>query len=118
MHHLKVSLVFLGLGVLSQARAADPPATSPPAAETPHPDAAKPESPTAADLEEQTKRLRALGYKPEVHNGVTVFCRKEMPLGTRFEKKICGNGDEIERNAQAARDAMQNGPRQSPGGVK
>jgi hypothetical protein len=106
MRHLKILLLSLCVGALSQALAADPPpAPSPPAAE--------PEKPTAAALEEQTKRLRALGYKPEVQGGVTVFCRKEMPLGSRFEKKICGNDDEIEKNAQAARDAVQNGQRQS-----
>jgi hypothetical protein len=105
MRYLKILLVSLCVGALSQALAADPPAPSTPAAE--------PEKPTAAALEEQTKRLRALGYKPEVHNGVTIFCRKEMPLGSRFEKKTCGNGDEIERNAQAARDSMQNAQRQS-----
>jgi hypothetical protein len=107
MTHLKILLVSLCLGALSQALAADPP--PPP----PSPPAAEPEKPMAAALEEQTKRLRALGYKPEVHDGVTVFCRKEMPLGTRFEKKVCGNGDEIEKNAQAARDSVQNGQRQS-----
>lgn len=106
MRHLKVLLVSLCVGALSQALAADPP---PP----PSPPAAEPEKSTAAALEEQTKRLRAMGYKLEVHDGVTVFCRKEMPLGTRFEKKVCGNGDEIEKNAQAARDSVQNGQRQS-----
>jgi len=107
MRHLKILLVSLCLGALSQALAADPPPSPPPS-----PTAAEPEK-SAAALEEQTKRLRAMGYKPEVHNGVTVFCRKEMPLGSRFEKKVCGNGDEIEKNAQAARDSLQNGQRQS-----
>jgi hypothetical protein len=102
MRNLQILLVFLCIGATWQALADNPPA-----------EPAKPEKPAAAALEEQTKRLRAMGYKPEVQNGVTVFCRKETPMGTRFEKKICGNGDEIERNAQAARDALQNGPRQS-----
>jgi hypothetical protein len=107
MKHLKILLVSLVVGALSQALAADPP--PPP---SPSPPAAEPEKSTAAASEEQTKRLRAMGYKREVHAGVTVFCRNETPLGSRFDKKVCGNGDEIERNAQAARDSLQNGQRQ------
>jgi hypothetical protein len=112
MRNLQILLVSLCVGATWQAFADNPP-PPPPAESAPPAEPAKPEKPAAAALEEQTKRLRAMGYKPEVQNGVTVFCRKETPMGTRFEKKICGNGDEIERNAQAARDAMQNAPRQS-----
>src|ERR1700729_3496368 len=71
----KILPLVLCLAAASPVWADDPPAA----------DAAKPEKPSAAALEEQTKRLKALGYKPEVQNGVTVFCRKETPLGTRFE---------------------------------
>ena len=127
MRHLKLLLVSLCVGALSQALAADPPppsppvesatpvSSAPPAASTAAASADKPEVPTAAaSLEAQTKRLKSLGYKPEVHNGVTLFCRNEQKIGTRFETKNCSNGDDIERAAREAKDAMQKGQMQNP----
>jgi len=133
MRHLKLLLVSLCVGAISQALAADPPppsppvasatpvesatpvSSAPPAASTAAASAAKPEdATTAARLEAQTKRLKASGYKPEVHNGVTLFCRNEQKIGSRFETKTCSNGDEIERVAQDAKDNMQKGQRQNP----
>jgi hypothetical protein len=133
MRHLKLLLVSLCVGALSQALAADPPPPSPPvasatpvssvppAASTAATSADKPEDPTAARLEAekkrfeaQKKRLKAAGYKPEVHNGVTLFCRNEQKMGTRFETPFCGEGDDIERAARDAKDVMQKGQMQNP----
>jgi hypothetical protein len=54
-----------------------------------------------------------MGYSPETHKGVTVFCRSEKTIGSNFERKTCRNGDDIEREAQAAKDALQGASRQS-----
>ncbi|HEX3911934.1 MAG TPA: hypothetical protein VHW71_00390 [Steroidobacteraceae bacterium] len=125
MLRLKLCLVSLCVGALSQALAADPP-QSPPAASampvasapstvsTPAASAAKPEDLAAARLEAQTKRLKAAGYKPQVRNGVTLFCRNETKIGTRFETKICADGDVIEKAAQDAKDVMQKVQMQNP----
>jgi hypothetical protein len=124
MRYLGVLLVSLCVGALSQALAADPPpsppavpatpvSSAPPSLSTAAASPAKPEDATSARLEAQTKRLKASGYKPEVHNGVTLFCRNEQKTGTRFETKTCSNGDDIERAAQDAKDTMQKGQRQN-----
>jgi len=126
MLKLKLLLVSLCAGALSQALAADPPppsppvvsatpvSSAPPTVSTPAESAAKPEVPTAASLDAQTKRLKSAGYRPETHNGVTLFCRNEQKIGTRFETKTCSNGDDIERAARDAKDAVQNVQRQNP----
>jgi hypothetical protein len=54
----------------------------------------------------QEKHLLASGYKKKTVNGVTVYCRKEMPLGSRFEKEHCGSAQDMELQAQQARDLM------------
>jgi hypothetical protein len=122
MRRLKLLLICLCVGALSQALAADPPpvvsatsvASAPSTVSTPVASAAKPEDSAAARLEAQTKRLKAARYKPEVRNGVTLFCRNETQLGTRFETKICSDGDIIEKGIQDAKDVMQKVQRQNP----
>jgi hypothetical protein len=124
MQYLKLLLVSLCVGALSQALAADPPqaaapatpaSSAPPPSSTDAASAVKPEDATAAaNLAAQTKRLKSAGYKPEVHNGVTLFCRNEKKTGSFFETKTCSDGDNIERAAQEAKDAVQKNQRQNP----
>jgi hypothetical protein len=121
MQYIKLLLVSLCVGAFSQAMADDSPAPSPqaaaaPVSSTPPPAStaaaseAKPQEQdaAAAALAAQTKRLKSSGYKPEVHNGRTLFCRNEPKMGTRFETKVCSDGDIIEQNARDAKDAVQN----------
>ncbi len=35
------------------------------------------------------KQIRARGYKEKFRKGDIVYCRKETPLGTRFEQSVC-----------------------------
>jgi hypothetical protein len=123
MRRLKLLLVSLCVGALSQALAADSSPSSPPAVSatpvagtlsTPAASAAKPEDAAAARLEAQAKRLKSAGYKPEVRNGVTLYCRNESRIGTRFETKNCSDGDVIEKAAQDSKDGMQKIQRQNP----
>ena len=122
MQYIKLLLVSLCVGAFSQAMADDSPPPSPqaaaaPVSSTPPPAStaaaseAKPQDQNAvaaANLAAQTKRLKSSGYKPEVHNGRTLFCRNEPKMGTRFETKVCSDGDIIEQNARDAKDAVQN----------
>lgn len=62
----------------------------------------------------QEKHLLASGYKKKTRNGQTVYCRKEMPLGSRFETERCGSAQDMELQAQQARDLM-NSSRTSQG---
>jgi hypothetical protein len=70
-----------------------------------------------SEADAQEKHLLASGYKKKTRNGETVYCRKEMPIGSRFEKERCGSAQEMELQAQQARDLM-NGNKVTAGGSK
>jgi len=112
MNCRKYLVAALCVGALSQALATEPPpastapaqSTTAPAQTTTAPAApvapsataaAKPASPTDKIPEEQDKALRSQGYKPETRNGVTIYCRKETHLGSRFDTKVCGSAEEL-----------------------
>jgi hypothetical protein len=134
-----VLAVAMSVSVVPLAWSADepaPPATAPaaqPAAQAAPAPAAAPgksteaaskapakETATAADSKTSEadaaaeKHLLASGYKKKTRNGVTVYCRKEMPLGSRFETERCGSAQDMELQAQQARDLM-NSSRMSQG---
>jgi hypothetical protein len=109
----------------AQPAAQAAPASQPAASSTSTEAAAKApakETATAADnknseADAQEKHLLASGYKKKTRNGETVYCKKEMPLGSRFEKERCGSAQEMELQAQQARDLM-NSNRVTGGGSK
>jgi hypothetical protein len=128
--------VALGVSVVSIAWSADEPA-SPSAASSPtpaadstaaQPTAAQPaaaakvpakEATTASDSKDldAEKHLLARGYKKETRsNGQTVYCRKEIKLGSRFETKECGTAETMALAEQQARELMHNS--QYSGGTK
>jgi len=82
----------------------DTPAVTP--AEAP---SARPASSTAASNEVQLeKQLRAQGYSPQMHNGEKVFCRREVPLGSRLATVLnCVTATEAERIAKNARGDIE-----------
>jgi hypothetical protein len=55
----------------------------------------------------QLKAFRQAGYKPEVHNGQTIFCRREAQLGTRFESKVCGTAADIARSTANSQELAE-----------
>ena len=61
--------------------------------------------------EEQAKRLRSRGYKPEVRNGNTLFCRKETALGSRFESKVCGTAADLDKATRNGKDLTESAQR-------
>jgi hypothetical protein len=69
----------------------------------------------AGDVEadKQLKRLKAAGYKPEVHGGEVVFCRKEAVLGSRFEKKNCATAENLEQQMSNAQELASQAQRNS-----
>jgi len=127
MRRTQVFLILLCVGAGSHALAADPPAPSSTAAPAPSATAvpaapagttATSTAPTAAPAKadpgtksdvtpEQMKAMRAAGYKPEVHNGRTLFCRSEPQIGTRFESKTCGDAAEIERSTRNSQELAE-----------
>lgn len=56
-----------------------------------------------ADAAAQLKRLKAAGYKPEIHGSEVWFCRKEVIMGSRLEKKVCNTADQLMRQEADAR---------------
>jgi hypothetical protein len=132
MRRTQVFLILLCVGAGSHAFAADPPAppsTAQPAQSAPAqsapavpatppvatevsttttPDTVKADPGTKSDVTpEQMKAFRAAGYKPEVHNGRTLFCRREPQIGTRFESKTCGDAAEIERSTRNSQELAE-----------
>lgn len=84
------------------ATAASAPAAATPAAPAQTPAASPAASPAAvaaakaADEDLEAKRLIADGYKPEMHNGTKVWCRREEELGSRVSRqKHCGTAEEL-----------------------
>ena len=67
---------------------------------------AKPESPQDVELDKQTKRLRSQGYRPKVQNGRTVFCRREVVLGSHFGSDVCGTADELDKTTASAKETV------------
>ena len=57
----------------------------------------------------QAKRLRRLGYKPEVQNGTMVFCKKEDVIGSRFPIKNCAAADSIEESEKLKQENLRVG---------
>jgi len=46
---------------------------------------------------QQLKQILAMGYKPEsqARGNEVFYCRRERPLGTRFETRICKTSGRI-----------------------
>jgi len=59
----------------------------------------------------EDKRLRALGYKPEIRNDKKYYCRREAPLGSRFETKICGTAEQLSSVRQSGKEALEEAQR-------
>jgi len=76
----------------SSATATQNSTAAPPAAA-----AAQAQSDEAAD----EKRLRAAGYKSEMHNGEKIWCRKEESLGSRLAaQRNCGTASSLAKSMQ------------------
>jgi hypothetical protein len=116
-------LAVISVASMSQAFATDPPAATPSASSTEAPAAKTDQSSSskgisaetsngkivklvAADeaADKQLARLKAAGYKAELHGEELVFCRREAQLGSRFERKVCSTADAIEQQATLAQE--------------
>jgi hypothetical protein len=64
------------------------------------------------------KRAKDEGFKPEVRNGVTVYCWKDADIGSRFTTKKCVGEDQLQimlDRRQAQRDEVA---KSTTGGMK
>ena len=97
-------IAITGMNAPARSQQAPEPAKAPTSAAAPPADKA-PAGPSADTL----KKARAGGLKPEVRNGVTVFCWEDADIGTRFKTKKCVNEDQLAQILeirQAQRDQM------------
>ena|ERR1700761_4707083 len=89
----------------------------PPAANAPSPSdttamtssTAPPGTPAAdATTGADEKRLRSLGYKPEMHNGNKLWCKTESSLGTRLgDTKHCGTAESLAHVTNNSREMTE-----------
>jgi hypothetical protein len=82
------------------------PVPSPPAADPARsePSAVEPTSlatSTAVATDPDEQYAMSHGYKPELHKGVKVFCRREDTLGSRVSPvKVCGRAKDLKQLAE------------------
>jgi hypothetical protein len=63
----------------------------------------------------QDKALRSRGYKVQVRNGTTYYCRRETVLGSHFESNVCNTSDQLRATQQDSQDAIDKVTRDQPG---
>lgn len=74
--------------------------SAPPSTAT-SPAAAAPAAKATPDLADTEKRLVASGYKLHVgKDGQRTYCRRETPLGSHFETKVCGTAEQLAESTQ------------------
>jgi outer membrane receptor protein involved in Fe transport len=90
--------------------AATPTAAAPAAAATP----AAPTTPAAKpEIDKDTQHFVAEGYKPEMHGGEQVYCRKETALGSRLAPvKNCGTIEQLKISEKRSQAGVADAQRQ------
>ena len=64
-------------------------------------------TPPKVELTANEKALLSQGYRLEVRNGEKTFCRREVVLGSHFEKKVCGTADQLAATTLTSREMLQ-----------
>lgn len=93
----------------AQAPAALAPAAVAPAAAPP----AAPAAASTEQLDQDTRHFLAEGFKPEMHGGQQLYCRKEIVVGSRLSAvKNCGTIAELKVSEQRAQSGVSDAQRQ------
>jgi hypothetical protein len=59
-----------------------------------------------------TRHFLAQGYKPEMHNGEQIYCRREIAFGSRLTPvKNCGTIEQLKLAEQRARTGVNDAQR-------
>ena len=92
------------------------PATSAPDAAAAAQAAAAQAAAAKAEIDKDTQHFLAEGYKPEMHGGEQIFCRKETALGSRLAPvKNCGTIEQLKLNEQKSANGVRDTQRQQVG---
>jgi hypothetical protein len=113
-------LTCLSIGCVSQATADEPKQASPAATQPVQaPAAATASSTTASKATDAAldKSLRARGYKVEVKNGTTYYCRRELVVGSHFESKVCSTSEQLHSTQQDTQDSVDKMQREGRGTI-
>jgi hypothetical protein len=104
MRNLGCSIACLCVLALSPVRADEP---QPAAASTSDKQPAKPDAQSEADAKAKAEaldaRFRALGYKPKIRKGITLYCHNEQQIGSRLERTVCATAEELDFAIQIGR---------------
>ena len=121
-----VARLLLVICACAVAHAGQPPSQPSPAAQSPDTASAKSVPKKSAKVvlvddtvtDAQLKQILAKGYKPEAQarGNEVYYCRRERPLGTRFETKVCKTSvhilqDELQGKEVATRAERTDGNR-------
>jgi hypothetical protein len=99
-----LTLIVLACSV--RAMADEPTATAPAATTVTAPDPAAAEAAAKADARD--KKMRSRGYKPGgERGGQTLYCRSEIPVGSRLPNKVCLTADQIDGGTDAGKDYIK-----------
>ena len=66
----------------------------------------------AANTASVSKQARQAGWRPEAHNGETVYCRDDPQIGSRFATRRCVHESQLLvllEQAQFEKDTLKNG---------
>jgi len=87
-----------------------------PATSAPDATAAAQAAAAKAEIDKDTQHFLAEGYKPEMHGGEQIFCRKETALGSRLAPvKNCGTIEQLKLNEQKTTNGVRDTQRQQVG---
>jgi hypothetical protein len=92
-----------------------PPASSTTAASsTTRASSSAPAAPAAAALDAEEKQMISMGYKPQMHHGEKVYCKREPVMGSRVETtESCKTLAELKAQTQQSRQFTENSQRTS-----
>ncbi|HXB17563.1 MAG TPA: hypothetical protein VNV40_01900 [Steroidobacteraceae bacterium] len=69
-----------------------------------------------AEIDRDTQHFLAEGYKPEMHGGEQVYCRRETALGSRLAPvKNCGTIEQLKLSEQETKNGLRDTQRQQVG---
>jgi hypothetical protein len=116
-------LACLSVGLLTSAFADPPTAPAAPAASDAAPAPATTDTAAAqkaaaekAEADRDTQHFLAEGFKPEMHHGEQIYCRKETALGSRLAPvKNCGTIEQLKLAEQATKNGLRDTQRQQVG---
>jgi hypothetical protein len=101
------------------ASATAPPSTTAPAPAGTTPAPATPTAPATPASpgisQDLITRAKNLGLNPKTRGNVTVYCRKDVPVGTRFPVETCYHEDELQQQVailEYRKDQMKRGSNQ------